>query len=43
MTSGKTAKFVKQFGQVGAELRKAAEQYADEVARGVFPAPEHSY
>lgn len=43
MTSGKTAKFVRQFGQVGAELRKAAEQYADEVARGVFPAPEHSY
>ncbi|MUM15972.1 3-methyl-2-oxobutanoate hydroxymethyltransferase [Mycobacterium sp. CBMA271] len=43
MTSGKTAKFVKQFGQVGTELRKAAEQYADEVARGTFPAPEHSY
>ena len=36
LTSGKTAKFVKRFGDVGAELRRAATQYADEVAsRGV--------
>ncbi|EID14325.1 3-methyl-2-oxobutanoate hydroxymethyltransferase [Mycolicibacterium phlei DSM 43072] len=43
MTSGKTAKFVKRFGDVGAELRRAAEQYASEVAGGVFPADEHSF
>ncbi len=43
MTSGKTAKFVKRFGDVGAELRNAAMQYADEVASGVFPAEEHSF
>nr|CRL72752.1 3-methyl-2-oxobutanoate hydroxymethyltransferase [Mycolicibacterium komanii] len=43
MTSGKTAKFVKRFGAVGDELRRAAEQYADEVASGVFPADEHSF
>jgi 3-methyl-2-oxobutanoate hydroxymethyltransferase len=43
MTSGKTAKFVKRFGDVGVELRRAAEQYADEVASGVFPADEHSF
>ena len=43
MTSGKTAKFVKKFAQVGDVLRSAASQYADEVASGVFPAEEHSY
>ncbi|NDZ95538.1 3-methyl-2-oxobutanoate hydroxymethyltransferase [Streptomyces sp. SID6673] len=43
LTHGKTAKFVKRFGDVGTELRSAAEQYADEVRRGTFPAPEHSY
>ncbi|ODQ95206.1 3-methyl-2-oxobutanoate hydroxymethyltransferase [Mycolicibacterium holsaticum] len=43
LTNGKTAKFVKRFGDVGAELRRAATQYADEVASGVFPADEHSF
>jgi len=43
MTSGKTAKFVKRFGDVGGELRKAAAQYASEVATGAFPAEEHSF
>ncbi|MGV9710280.1 3-methyl-2-oxobutanoate hydroxymethyltransferase [Gordonia sp. NPDC003424] len=42
-THGKTAKFVKRFADVGSDLRSAATQYADEVRRGVFPAPEHSY
>lgn len=43
MTDGKTAKFVKRFGDVGGELRRAAEQYAAEVASGAFPAEEHSF
>ena len=43
LTSGKTAKFVKRFGDVGAELHRAATQYADEVASGVFPGEEHSF
>ncbi|AFR49712.1 Ketopantoate hydroxymethyltransferase [Gordonia sp. KTR9] len=43
LTHGKTARFVKRFADVGGELRSAAEQYADEVRRGVFPGPEHSY
>lgn len=43
MTAGRTAKFVKRFGDVGAELRRAATQYADEVAAGAFPAEEHSF
>ncbi|MFE7722976.1 3-methyl-2-oxobutanoate hydroxymethyltransferase [Nocardia rhizosphaerihabitans] len=42
-TSGKTAKFVKRFGNIGDELRSAAAAYADEVRRGVFPGPEHSF
>ncbi|MEW5812671.1 MAG: 3-methyl-2-oxobutanoate hydroxymethyltransferase [Actinomycetota bacterium] len=43
MTSGRTAKFVKRFGAVGDELRRAAAQYAAEVATGAFPAEEHSF
>ena len=43
LTSGRTAKFVKRFGDVGAELRRAASAYADEVASGAFPAEEHSF
>ncbi|MEV0357941.1 3-methyl-2-oxobutanoate hydroxymethyltransferase [Nocardia sp. NPDC050697] len=42
-TSGKTAKFVKRFGAVGDALRDAAASYADEVRRGTFPAPEHTF
>ncbi len=43
MTDGKIARFVKRFGDVGAELRRAATQYADEVAAGVFPDDSHSF
>jgi 3-methyl-2-oxobutanoate hydroxymethyltransferase len=43
LTSGRTAKFVKRFGEVGAELGRAARQYAAEVATGAFPADEHSF
>jgi len=43
MTSGKTAKFVKRFGAVGDELRRAAAMYAAEVGTGAFPDAEHSF
>lgn len=43
LTNGKTAKFVKRFGDVGGELHRAATQYAAEVASGTFPDDEHSF
>jgi len=43
LTAGRTAKFVKRFGAVGDELRRAATQYAQDVATGAFPAEEHSF
>ena len=43
LTGGKTARFVKRFGDVGGELRRAATQYAEEVASGGFPAEEHCF
>jgi 3-methyl-2-oxobutanoate hydroxymethyltransferase len=43
LTGDKMARFVKRFGDIGAELSRAAKQYAQEVASGAFPAPEHSF
>ncbi|AKS36448.1 3-methyl-2-oxobutanoate hydroxymethyltransferase [Mycolicibacterium goodii] len=43
LTSGKTAKFVRRFGDVGGELHRAAAQFAEDVAAGAFPTEEHSY
>lgn len=42
-TSGRTAKFVKRYADLGAQLRDAAATYAAEVRSGVFPGPEHSF
>jgi 3-methyl-2-oxobutanoate hydroxymethyltransferase len=43
LNGAKTPKFVKQFGNVGEVLRSAAEQFADEVRTGLYPAAEHSF
>lgn len=43
MSEAKTARFVKRFGDVGVELRRAAMRYAQAVAEGSFPADEHSF
>ena len=40
---GRTAKFVKTFAHLGADLADAARRYADEVRVGTFPAEEHTY
>jgi 3-methyl-2-oxobutanoate hydroxymethyltransferase len=43
LTSGKTARFVKRFANIGDELRRAATEYANEVASSTFPAEQHSF
>ena len=43
MTTGKAPKFVKRYANLAEDIAKAAETYADEVAKGVFPGPEHTY
>jgi len=36
-------KFVKQYGQIGANIQSVFAQYAEDVRSGAFPAPEHCY
>ena len=43
LTTGRTAKFVKKYADLGAEIQKAAQAFAKEVEEGVFPDAEHSY
>jgi 3-methyl-2-oxobutanoate hydroxymethyltransferase len=43
ITSGKLPKFVKRYASVGDEIKRAARQFAADVADGTYPAPEHSY
>jgi 3-methyl-2-oxobutanoate hydroxymethyltransferase len=40
---GHTAKFVKRFADVRAEMVRGVSAYADEVRAGTFPGPEHIY
>ena len=40
---GKTPRFVKRYADLAGVLSSAAGQFADEVRRGVFPGPEHSF
>jgi 3-methyl-2-oxobutanoate hydroxymethyltransferase len=43
LSSGKAARFVKRYADIAAELRRAATQYAEDVAGGLFPADEHCF
>jgi len=43
MTPGKAPKFVKRYANLRDEISHAARKYADEVTRGEYPGPEHSY
>jgi 3-methyl-2-oxobutanoate hydroxymethyltransferase len=38
-----TPKFVKRYRSLGDDIRSAAQDYADDVRAGRFPAPEHTY
>jgi 3-methyl-2-oxobutanoate hydroxymethyltransferase len=41
--SPRVAKFVKEFGEIGAAIERAIAGYAEEVRAGTFPAQEHTY
>jgi 3-methyl-2-oxobutanoate hydroxymethyltransferase len=43
LTTGKAPKFVKRYANLAEQIGTAAQQYAKEVASGLFPDPEHSY
>jgi 3-methyl-2-oxobutanoate hydroxymethyltransferase len=38
-----TPKFVKQYAQLGGAIKDALRQYRDEVEKGIFPGPEHTF
>ena len=40
---GHAPRFAKRFGELKAQMVAGVAQYADEVRRGAFPAPEHTY
>jgi 3-methyl-2-oxobutanoate hydroxymethyltransferase len=43
LRQGRTARFVKQYAQMGQILEQAAATYVEEVASGAFPASEHTF
>ncbi len=43
LTTGKAPKFVKRYAHLANQVTAAAQQFAEEVGRGVFPGPEHEY
>ena len=43
LTTGKTARFVKQYANLGDQIVEAAGAFAREVGEGEYPGPEHSY
>lgn len=43
MYSDFTPKFVKKFGNIGAEMTKSFKEYCAQVKDGSFPAPEHTF
>jgi len=38
-----TPKFVKKYASLNVQIKEAVTQYIDEVRKGVFPGPEHSF
>jgi 3-methyl-2-oxobutanoate hydroxymethyltransferase len=43
MNSGPAPRFVKRYADLRGVLTEAARAYADEVANGTYPGPEHSF
>ncbi|MDQ3986291.1 MAG: 3-methyl-2-oxobutanoate hydroxymethyltransferase [Actinomycetota bacterium] len=43
ITQGKAPKFVKRYADLGGEIKRAARTFAEEVASGAYPGPEHTY
>ncbi|MGI3782150.1 MAG: 3-methyl-2-oxobutanoate hydroxymethyltransferase [Janthinobacterium lividum] len=43
LRQGTTARFVKQYAEIGLVLEQAAATYVDEVSSGAFPAAEHTF
>jgi 3-methyl-2-oxobutanoate hydroxymethyltransferase len=43
LTTGRLPRFVKQYGNLHADLLTAARQYVSEVATGCYPGQQHSY
>jgi 3-methyl-2-oxobutanoate hydroxymethyltransferase len=43
LTEGRAPKFVKRYGAVAAEIRRALAAYVADVRSGAFPAEEHTY
>ena len=43
ITQGKAPKFVKRYASLADEIKRAAADFASEVAEGTYPGPEHSY
>lgn len=43
MTTGHVPRFVKPYANLGAEIGRAAREFAREVESGVFPDPQHTY
>jgi 3-methyl-2-oxobutanoate hydroxymethyltransferase len=43
LRTGRMPRFVKQYADLHGTMLRAASDYADDVRRGTFPAPEHSF
>ncbi|HEX2052079.1 MAG TPA: 3-methyl-2-oxobutanoate hydroxymethyltransferase [Actinomycetota bacterium] len=43
ITEGRVPRFVKRYASLADEIRGAARRFADDVATGAYPGPEHTY
>ncbi|HVM34974.1 MAG TPA: 3-methyl-2-oxobutanoate hydroxymethyltransferase [Actinomycetota bacterium] len=43
ITPGRVPRFVKRYAEIGDGIGRAAREFAEEVANGAYPGPEHSY